>query len=83
MPASHPSWLPEATSAQVPGTLVEANDDWDLSNNKQALIDSGLAPTNPVESAIIRALPPGNYTAIVKGAQGTTGIAVVEAYGIN
>jgi hypothetical protein len=65
------------------GAMVEANDDWDLSNNKQALINSGLAPTNPVESAIIRALPPGNYTAIVKGSGGTTGIAVVEAYGIN
>jgi hypothetical protein len=65
------------------GVLVEANDDWDLSNNKQAIIDSGLAPTNPSESAILRALPPGSYTAIVKGAAGTTGIAVVEAYGIN
>jgi subtilisin-like proprotein convertase family protein len=65
------------------GSMVEANDDWDLSNNKQALINSGLAPTNPVESAIIRALPPGNYTAIVKGAQGTTGIAVVEAYALD
>lgn len=65
------------------GSMVEANDDWDLSNNKQALINSGLAPTNPVESAIIRALPPGNYTAIVKGSNGATGIAVVEAYGIN
>jgi hypothetical protein len=65
------------------GTLVEANDDWDLSNNKQAIIDSGLAPTNTLESAIIRTLSPGNYTAIVRGSGGATGIAVVEAYGIN
>jgi hypothetical protein len=65
------------------GAMVEANDDWDLSNNKQAIIDSGLAPASPVESAIIRALSPGSYTAIVKGSGGTTGIAVVEAYGIN
>ena len=65
------------------GALVEANDDWDLSNNKQAIINSGLAPANPVESAIIRALPPGSYTAIVKGSGGATGIAVVEVYGIN
>jgi hypothetical protein len=65
------------------GAMVEANDDWDLSNNKQAIINSGLAPSNPVESAIIRTLPPGNYTAIVKGSGGATGIAVVEAYGIN
>jgi hypothetical protein len=65
------------------GNMVEANDDWNLSNNQQAIINSGLAPSSPVESAIIRALSPGNYTAIVKGSGGTTGIAVVEAYGLN
>lgn len=65
------------------GALLEGNDDWTLSNNKQAIIDSGLAPTNDVESAIIRILPPGSYTAIVKGSGGATGIAVVEAYAVN
>jgi hypothetical protein len=65
------------------GAMVEANDDWTLSNNKQAIIDSGLAPSNDLESAIIRALPPGNYTAIVKGSGGSTGIAVVEAYALD
>jgi hypothetical protein len=64
------------------GTMVEANDNWDLSNNKQAIIDSGLAPANPVESAILHTLSPGAYTAIVSGSGGATGIAVVEAYGI-
>src|SRR6185436_15607755 len=39
------------------GGMLEANDDWVLSNNKQAIIDSGLAPTNDAESAIIRTLP--------------------------
>jgi hypothetical protein len=65
------------------GAMVEANDDWDLSNNRQAIIDTGLAPANTMESAIIRSLSPGNYTAIVRGSGGATGIAVVEAYGIN
>ena len=65
------------------GALLEANDDWMLSSNKQAIIDSGLAPSNDKESAIIRSLPPGNYTAIVKGSGGATGIAVVEAYAVN
>jgi hypothetical protein len=65
------------------GAMVEANDDWDLSNNKQAIINTGLAPSNPLESAIIHALPPGNYTAIVKGSGGSTGIAVVEAYALD
>jgi hypothetical protein len=65
------------------GALLESNDDWMLSINKQAIIDSGLAPSNDKESAIIRSLPPGNYTAIVKGSGGATGIAVVEAYAVN
>ncbi|MFZ1221580.1 MAG: hypothetical protein WAO00_20000, partial [Chthoniobacterales bacterium] len=65
------------------GAMVEGNDDWTLSNNKQAIIDTGLAPSNDLESAIIRALPPGNYTAIVKGSGGSTGIAAVEAYALD
>ena len=65
------------------GALLESNDDWMLSNNRQAIIDSGLAPSNDLESAIIRTLPPGNYTAIVKGSGNSTGIAVVEAYAVN
>jgi hypothetical protein len=62
------------------GATLEANDDWMLSSNKQAIIDSGLAPTNDSESAIIRSLSPANYTAIVRGVHDTTGIAVVEVY---
>ncbi len=37
------------------------------------------APTNAAESALLLVLPPGNYTAIVSGAGGTTGIALLEA----
>jgi hypothetical protein len=49
------------------GQLIEANDNWEDSN-KQAIIDSGLAPSDPLESAIIQTFP-GNssYTAIVRG----------------
>ena len=65
------------------GSLLEANDDWTLSNNQQAISESGLAPANSLEPAIIRTLVPGNYTAVVTGSGGATGIAVVEAYGIN
>jgi hypothetical protein len=41
---------------------------------------SGHAPTDPGESAIIADLPPGNYTAIVRGVSSTTGVALVEVY---
>jgi hypothetical protein len=66
----------------VNGTLLEGNDDWQQSLNKQAIIDSGIPPTDNLESAIVRTLPPANYTAIVRGASNTTGVAVVEVYAL-
>jgi hypothetical protein len=51
--------------------------------NKQEIINSGLAPTNNLESAILTSLSPGNYTAIVRGVNNGTGIALVEVYGLN
>jgi hypothetical protein len=39
-----------------------------------------LNPTDSRESAIIASLPAGNYTAIVRGKNGTTGVGLVEAY---
>jgi len=62
------------------GTLIAYNDNWMSASNRQAIINSGLAPSNNLESAILITLSPGNYTAIVRGAGGTTGIALVEAY---
>lgn len=65
------------------GTLLEANDNWVDSPNKQAIIDSTIPPGNDLESAIVRTLSPANYTAIVRGVNDTTGIAVVEVYALN
>jgi len=67
------------------GMLLQINDDWSTSPNRQAIVDSGLAPKNDVESAIIATLPAnGNaYTAIVRGVGNTTGIGVVEIYDID
>ena len=42
--------------------------------------DSGHAPGDGRESAIIADLPPGNYTAIVRGVNNSTGVALVEVY---
>jgi hypothetical protein len=49
-------------------------------NQVSAIQNSGHAPTQASESAIIATLQPGNYTAIVRGANNTTGIALVEVY---
>ena len=41
---------------------------------------SGHAPEDGRESAIIADLPPGNYTAIIRGVNDLTGVALVEVY---
>jgi hypothetical protein len=65
------------------GNLVETNDDWVNSPHKQQIIDSTLAPKNDKESAILEALPPAGYTAIVRGANTTTGVGLVEIYDLD
>jgi hypothetical protein len=66
------------------GGLLQENDDWRDSPYKQAIIDSTIPPSSDKESAIVAALPAGgaNYTAIVRGANSSTGIAVVEIYAL-
>ena len=64
------------------GALLQSNDNW-RSDQEAEIIATGIPPTNDLESAIVRDLAPGNYTAIVRGVNSTTGIAVVEAYGLN
>jgi hypothetical protein len=65
------------------GAVIAFNDNWMNAPNKQEIINSGLAPTNNLESAILMSLSPGNYTAIVRGVNNGTGIALVEAYDLN
>jgi hypothetical protein len=61
------------------GVKVSSNNDW--KGSQQAVItNSGLAPGNDLESAILTDLAPGNYTAVVSGVTGATGVALVEAY---
>jgi hypothetical protein len=66
------------------GGLIDSNDNWKDSPNKQAIIDSTIPPTNDLESAIVAILPAkgAQYTAIVRGAGGSTGVAVVEVYAL-
>lgn len=66
------------------GQLIASNNDWMSNANEQAIVDSGLAPTDPRESAILTALGPGNYTAVVTGVDGTTSnVALVEVYDLD
>ena len=70
------------------GALIASNDNWlhtiiggiITSDQVHEIRSSGYAPRDGRESAIIADLPPGNYTAIVRGVNNTTGVALVEVY---
>jgi hypothetical protein len=73
---------PTISLRDVNGAELAFNDDW-KQPRIQAVRATNLAPTDDRESVIVHAfLPPGNYTAIVRGKNDTTGVAVVEAYRI-
>jgi N-acetylneuraminic acid mutarotase len=73
------------------GALIASNDNWATtiiggiitSNQFHDIVNSGYAPADGRESAIIAELPPGSYTAIVRGVNSTTGVALVEAYDLD
>jgi N-acetylneuraminic acid mutarotase len=70
------------------GALIASNDNWQhtiiggiiTSDQVRDIRNSGYAPGDPNDSAIIAELPPGNYTAIVRGVNNTTGVGLVEVY---
>ena len=62
--------------------LLQSNNDW-KDTQRTEIEATGLQPGNDFESAIVRTLPPGAYTAVLRGLGDTTGIAVVEAYDLN
>jgi plastocyanin len=73
------------------GELIASNDDWQTTipggiittNQVNEIQNSGHTPTVASESAIIANLQPGNYTAIVRGVNNTTGVALVEVYDVS
>jgi uncharacterized protein GlcG (DUF336 family) len=64
------------------GALIATNDNWaDIQETE--VNATGIAPPNELESAIVRNLAPGAYTAIVDGKNGGTGTALVEVYDLS
>lgn len=61
------------------GASVAVNDGWKQTQESE-IQNSGVAPSRDAESAIIRTLNPGAYTAVVRGNNGASGIGVVELY---
>jgi hypothetical protein len=87
---------PSLTGSSIPGALADpvlelhgpgafvtiTNDNW--RDTQEAEIQAtGIPPTNNLESAIDATLAPGNYTAIVKGKNNTSGVALVEVYDLH
>jgi len=91
-PFGIPNALVDPTLELHDGTraLIASNNNWQTtiiggiitSDQVGAIQNSGHAPTQPSESAIIATLPPGNYTAIVRGVNNTVGVALVEVYAL-
>ncbi len=69
------------------GALIASNDNWQDAANAQELIDLGLAPTEPNESAILTTIPVSSsglaYTAVVQGPGGSSGVGLVEVYDLD
>jgi hypothetical protein len=65
------------------GNIVGQNDDWQDGSSAAALRSNGLAPTADYESALIANLSAGNYTAVVNGYNGETGVGLVELYDLH
>jgi hypothetical protein len=65
------------------GNIIQSNDDWQSGPDAQTIASEGLAPTNAKESALLATLNPGSFTAIVRGVNGATGLALVELYDLS
>ena len=64
------------------GTLLKQNDNW-KDDQRTEIEATGLQPSDDRESAIVTTLVPGNYTALLTGKGGTTGVGTVEVYDAN
>lgn len=64
-------------------TELRANDDWQSESNSDDIVSTTIPPLSPRESSILIRLEPGAYTAVVTGANDTTGIALIEIYEID
>ncbi|MBK7540569.1 MAG: hypothetical protein IPI57_01835 [Candidatus Competibacteraceae bacterium] len=81
--AGVPATLADPTLTLYQGqTVVTSNDNWQDSQ-KTAIEATRKAPLNLQESAILKTLNPGAYTAIVRGANSTVGNSLVEVYDLD
>jgi hypothetical protein len=67
------------------GVTLAVNNDW-RETQEDEIVASTVPPNNDLESAIVATLPASpsgvGYTAIVRGVNGSTGVALVEFYAL-
>jgi arylsulfate sulfotransferase len=71
---------PTLTIHDSTGSVIASNDNWEVDPNATLVQKNALSPKDQRESALVLHLPAGAYTAIVRGANGATGNALVEVY---
>jgi hypothetical protein len=76
---------PKLELRDAQGALVQENDNWRTGGQEVEIMAKGFAPANDLESVIVSTLSANraSYTAIVRGMDNTTGIAVVEMYALD
>jgi hypothetical protein len=51
--------------------------------SEATIVERSLAPTDNREAAIVATLLPGAYSGVVRGAEDTTGVALIEVFALN
>jgi hypothetical protein len=78
---NHPLADPVLELHDSQGALIESNDNW-IDTERDIIQTTGFAPNDVHESVIVTPLVNGHYTAIVRGKNSSTGIALIEVYKI-
>ncbi|MFL6582933.1 MAG: hypothetical protein ACJ8KU_00285 [Chthoniobacterales bacterium] len=67
------------------GSIVTSNDNWKSAPNATDIQATGAAPSDDREAAILITLAASSsgYTAVVRGANNTSGVALVEVFDLN
>ena len=73
---------PELELYDGAGTLVRANNNW-RDTQESEINASTIPPSDDFEAAIVATLPAGSYTAVLRGRDGQTGVAVIEVYALD
>ncbi len=66
----------------VMANVIAGNNNW-RENQEAEIMATGVPPSNDLEAAIVQDLTPGLYTAVLRGEDDATGVALVEVYDLN